>query len=498
MAEDPTDDRALRQAYLDRLGQLLEECAEDRGSRPDAFAWNARRSLETMAIVFARELPRGPLDEGRTTKHLDDLAKQAASEATRVRTHGILAIRETANRYVHVNAPDRPAIPPEDLKELVEALVKTVRWALKAPTLKGLVPPPSIAESLDVLEGKKPLPSETKRLEQEASRSQMQQELRRAQREQSELREKLQQAQAQAARAIAELEQARASQRRAEESLAWLEDKQRNEEQIASVPPSLAAAATPTAGVQTRLTPGARRSIFKPIALVAVGAGVAVLVGLATRHGGSPPAPAAGTSFEAAVPTSAPVAASSAPSSDPPPPSPKPTPAASSELRRCPDDMERVRPPTGAAEPFCFDLNAVTVKQYKECVAALGCKPPAGAHKPGSNWVEQPGLPVNFVTWGEASKYCEWKGRVLPSRLQWEQAAAAARKAKTDPPKETFEWTRDSSLGAGGDCLVKGACDANVRGDRLATSKPGMVYSWLARRVGAADRATSFRCAIGP
>lgn len=79
---------------------------------------------------------------------------------------------------------------------------------------------------------------------------------------------------------------------------------------------------------------------------------------------------------------------------------------------------------------FFIDKNVVTVAQYAECVKRKMCLPLSpNEHIDGSNRAEYPAL----VTFLQAQRYCYWKGKRLPTEVEWEKAARG-----TDG--RTFPW----------------------------------------------------------
>ena len=86
---------------------------------------------------------------------------------------------------------------------------------------------------------------------------------------------------------------------------------------------------------------------------------------------------------------------------------------------------------------FYIDRTEVTNKSYKEFVDAT-------KHEPPPDWVNgaytgSPDKPVVYVNWADASAYCEWKGRRLPTEQEWEKAARG-----TDGRR--FPWGNDFDL----------------------------------------------------
>ncbi len=71
---------------------------------------------------------------------------------------------------------------------------------------------------------------------------------------------------------------------------------------------------------------------------------------------------------------------------------------------------------------FYMDKNDVTVAEYHDCVKAGVCHAVSG---PDCNSVDA-GLskyPANCILWADASAYCSWVAKALPTEAQWEFAA---------------------------------------------------------------------------
>ncbi len=74
-------------------------------------------------------------------------------------------------------------------------------------------------------------------------------------------------------------------------------------------------------------------------------------------------------------------------------------------------------------DAFAIDLTEVTVSAYRECVQAGRCTEPG--RRRACNWGRsgRDQHPINCVDWHQAQRYCEWRGKRLPTQWEWEKAA---------------------------------------------------------------------------
>jgi formylglycine-generating enzyme required for sulfatase activity len=84
-------------------------------------------------------------------------------------------------------------------------------------------------------------------------------------------------------------------------------------------------------------------------------------------------------------------------------------------------ELRNMAPREVYLDAFWIDRTEVTAAQYRECVEAGAC-----ALDPmfvGDERYVAPDLPLVNVTWQEASRYCRWRGKRLPTEAEWEKAA---------------------------------------------------------------------------
>ncbi len=89
-------------------------------------------------------------------------------------------------------------------------------------------------------------------------------------------------------------------------------------------------------------------------------------------------------------------------------------------LRGADDGPPHARPQSTVwVQTFYMDINEVTYKEYRDCVAAGKCRR-AG---PNYNDFDNPKQPITGINWYDAVNYCEVKGKHLPTEAEWEKAA---------------------------------------------------------------------------
>jgi len=144
--------------------------------------------------------------------------------------------------------------------------------------------------------------------------------------------------------------------------------------------------------------------------------------------------------------------------------------------------------------PFYLEDREVTVAAYRKCVESGACTRPHSADgllgSEPCNY-DSPGrdsYPVNCVDYGQASTYCGWLGRRLPTEAEWEVAAVGV----TSSSGDKYPWgsTGDESKA----CFFKAdprTCAVALKvktmsGAEVAASAPGFydlagnVLEWTA------------------
>jgi formylglycine-generating enzyme required for sulfatase activity len=117
---------------------------------------------------------------------------------------------------------------------------------------------------------------------------------------------------------------------------------------------------------------------------------------------------------------------------------------------------------TVALDGFWIDQTEVTNAQYRQCVEAGACEPPACWDNSDCN---APNQPVVCVNWYQAQAYCEWVGGRLPTDAEWEYAACGSEGSRY-PWGDEFDGTQ---------CNY---CDANCKLDhRDETLDDGYAYT---------------------
>jgi formylglycine-generating enzyme required for sulfatase activity len=91
-------------------------------------------------------------------------------------------------------------------------------------------------------------------------------------------------------------------------------------------------------------------------------------------------------------------------------------------------------------DSFYIDKYEVTAGDYKSCVDAGVCAYNGGTGVSHTYDNDKDDHPINYVDWNEATAYCAWKGKHLPTEQEWEKAARG-----TDG--RTYPWGEDAPDG---------------------------------------------------
>jgi len=103
-----------------------------------------------------------------------------------------------------------------------------------------------------------------------------------------------------------------------------------------------------------------------------------------------------------------------------------------------------------ALASFEMDVTEVTTAQYEACVRAGTCQAAATySTYCNAGKSDRQGHPINCVSWVDATAFCTWAGRRLPTEEEWEYAARGTY-SRTYPwgsaaPDSQLCWNRLSS-----------------------------------------------------
>ena len=138
-------------------------------------------------------------------------------------------------------------------------------------------------------------------------------------------------------------------------------------------------------------------------------------------------------------------------------------------------------------DAFWIDKFEVTNILYKKCVDMGKCSEPSGkkSHARGSYYgnVMYNEYPVIFVSWDDATKFCRWAGKQLPTEAQWEKSASwndMKKEKRNYPWANTFDKTLTNSYegGRGDTTAVGNYSDATSFYGAMDMS--GNVWEWVA------------------
>jgi formylglycine-generating enzyme required for sulfatase activity len=122
---------------------------------------------------------------------------------------------------------------------------------------------------------------------------------------------------------------------------------------------------------------------------------------------------------------------------------------------------------------FFIDRTEVTQGDYDECMDEGRCDAPAEWDGAADDL-----LPVTNVTWHQARRFCEWRGKRLPTEAEWERAAGGMSSWIYPWGAETPDCARANFAGCYGGLLPAVSLSAG-RSPETAFHLAGNAFEWV-------------------